>query len=373
MSPIITRLKQYLLPPGDGVYTVHTAQDIKKKFQNRLYGPLNHDQMLGAWSKKLEEMLNKQSPFYILGICSDTGAGIIRGSNWGPLFIRNEWTKEKYQSPFFDLGDIKVIPHLLSDQYLNEETLRKCRLSLYDDENLDLAVSPLSITYEVCELLYALNPETKIFSLGGDHSISYPLVKSYLENSKKRGIKSAIIHFDAHTDLLDQRLGIPYCFATWAYHVLEFLEGPHLLQQIGIRSSGKDKTFWEKKLGIKQYWADEVLNRPLNEIAQEIIEKLKNENVQEIYLSFDIDALDSLYAGATGTPEKNGLAPHHATTLISLLAEEFPIGGADLVEVAPFINSDSEHPQVQKMTLMSADIISKRIKEVMSGDLTCPS
>ena len=50
-----------------------------------------------------------------------------------------------------DIGDIKVIPHLLHDKYLNEETISECRNALYSDSQVELPVSPLSIAKKVCD------------------------------------------------------------------------------------------------------------------------------------------------------------------------------------------------------------------------------
>ena len=74
--------------------------------------------------------------------------------------------------------------------------------------------------------------------------LSYPLTKAYLKAKREQGKRTAIIHFDAHTDLLVERLGIDLCFGSWCTHILEFLPAPHHLIQFGIRSSGKPKSHW---------------------------------------------------------------------------------------------------------------------------------
>ena len=56
-------------------------------------------------------------------------------------------------------------------------------------------------------------------------------------------------------------------------------------------------------------------------------------------MSFDIDALDEAFASATGTPEAGGLTPQHALDILVALADEFPITGADMMEIAPFTDS----------------------------------
>jgi agmatinase len=112
----------------------------------------------------------------LIGIPSDTGGGIQRGANWGPLFIR-EQTHNLHKN-VIDIGDVKTIPHLLHDKYLNEETLNHLKKVHYNGEQLP--VSPLSIAEFVYQDIYQKNPNAKIIALGGDHSISYPIVKQWI-------------------------------------------------------------------------------------------------------------------------------------------------------------------------------------------------
>ena len=62
-------------------------------------------------------------------------------------------------------------------------------------------------------------------------------------------------------------------------------------------------------LGIKQYWANEINNKTIPQISKEVITHLEKFNIDEVYVSVDIDAMDEKYASATGTPEKDGLSP----------------------------------------------------------------
>lgn len=363
MNNIINKIKEYLCPPGNGVFTVHTAKENKEKLHTSLYQTTDISEVQHKWLESFEKLEQSQLPC-LLGVTSDTGGGIQRGANWGPLFIRSELLKS--DSQFFDIGDVRTIPHLLHDKYLNEQTITKCQNALFSDETLDLPVSPLSITEDFCHDFYKAYPDKKILALGGDHSVSYALVKPWILAKKNAGIKVAIIHFDAHTDLMASRLGIDICFGSWAYHMIELLDDPSLLQQFGIRSSGKPKSFWETELGVRQYWAQEFLQT--NSIAQNVIKELKEKSVEEIYISFDIDALDSEYASATGTPESGGLAPHHCISLIEELSQHFKVTGADLVEVAPFVKSTHYTGLVPEpdTTLQSSRLICDKLLEVMS-------
>jgi len=338
----LTELEKLLCPPGEGVYTVHTAADKRKGVQEKLYP--NAGNIRQAWKDSLVGIPLDLAPL-LIGVASDCGGGILRGANWGPLFLRQKLLENTHgETPFTDLGDIRVIPHLLHDKYLNQNTLKHCRQALYLNENSKLPVSPLSITEHVLDLVYEIFPHKTIMGLGGDHSVSYPLVKAWLKSKKNQGIKAAIIHFDAHTDLLQSRLGVDLCFGSWAYHILPELVDPSHMIQLGIRSSGKDRGHWENQFNLKQYWSDEILVDP-KKIAEEIIKHLKEQGIQELYISFDIDAIDQKYVAATGTPEEGGLTPHEPMLILQELHDHFKVTGADLVEVAPMTNTSSTEPE----------------------------
>ncbi len=339
----LTELSQTLLcPPGNGVFTVSTAQDRKERLHQLLYPDLDPET---AWKESLYQ-LSDLSGCMILGVPSDCGGGIQRGANWGPLFIREKLWQTVPAPRAFELGDVRVIPHLLHDKYLNEETLRKCRKALYSKDT-HLPVSPLSITEYYLDQFYQQIQQVGVLALGGDHSVSYPLVGSYLRAQKRLGKKVALIHFDAHTDLLTERLGIDLCFGSWVPPVLQYLTSPHYCYQLGLRSSSKDKAYWQNKFGIQQFWAAEIVEQGERHITDYMIEDLKRKGVEALYISFDIDALDKQFAGATGTPEGAGLHPDQCMLILDQLNQAFPITGADLVEVAPLVwsqgISDQEH------------------------------
>ena len=349
----LKNLNQLLTLPGSGVFTIHTGQEKKEKLLNSYYGTKSQEKSKNIWEKNLTK-INSDLPI-ILGIPSDNGGGIQRGANWGPLAIRQEILEEK--KSYFDLGDVRVIPHLLHDKYLNEETIKNCRKALYGKNN-KLPVSPLSIAEHALSSIYKKIPNARILGFGGDHSTSYPLVKTWLE-SRTHKKKAALLHFDAHTDLLDRRLGIDICFGTWTYQILKFLSSKKHIVQIGIRSSGKDKKFWKKTLGVEQYWASDVKEWGVEKTYKKLQEHYTELGVVEIYISFDIDALDIKYAAATGTPEQAGLIPSDCAALISMLAKDFKITGADLMEVAPFVSPEGVSKADQQSSLVVAGDMAK--------------
>jgi len=314
----------YLTFPGNGVHTVKTAREKKISLIKKLYNTESLDEAQNLWKESYQSF--DQADICILGVPSDSGAGIVRGSNWGPLVLR-----EKIEQRYFDLGDVKVIPHLIDDRYLSEDALVDLQRKNYNGKTLP--VSALSILKDVSSTFFKNSKTKKLLSLGGDHSISRPLCESFLEHHKDVGI----LHFDAHTDLMEERLGISTCFATWAFHIAKLLDNQKKFIQIGIRSSGADKKHWESKIGLTQYWTKDVKTLGPEEIASKCIEQYKSLGVKKLYLSFDIDAIDMEYASATGTPEKDGLMPFECLVILNLISQEIPIIAADLVEVAPFV------------------------------------
>ena len=362
------RIKQYLCPPGNGVYTVHTAREKRLNFQKKLFGELavNNNNIQNVWENSIENTLPLANTV-IFGIPSDCGGGIQRGANWGPLFLRDQLINNKEDLKAFDIGDVRVIPHLLDDKYLNESTISKCRNALYGNEKIALPVSPLTIAYDFAKNFHEQFPSKKIFTIGGDHSISYPMVKAYLEAKKNQNKKVALIHFDAHTDLSLERLGIDICFGTWTSQIIPFLESPEHLIQIGIRSSAKDRSHWENTFKHTQIWAHEVLQLGPNAIAEMIIKKLNDLKIEELYISFDIDCLDEQYAGATGTPEANGLSPFEPMVIMQELFENFKITGSDIAEIAPMVKASHIKQIEPETTLMVSSSIATFLIQAMGA------
>jgi agmatinase len=205
-------------------------------------------------------------------------------------------------------------------------------------------VSPLSIAYEVVSKIYNHFPDTKLLGIGGDHAASYPLVKAKLNAAQKSNQRIAVLQFDAHTDLLTQRMGIPITFGSWVPNVLSHLVSPDLWIQLGIRQTARDKQYWQDTFGIRQYWANEFKEKSVANIATEVLQHLKANEVDGIYITVDIDVLDASQVSATGTPETGGLLAHDVIELIQRIADEISVHAGDIMEFAPMIH----HPTVTK-------------------------
>jgi agmatinase len=278
----------------------------------------------------------------VLGVPSDVGAGYRRGANLGPQAIRAALLEAEPDFPercargqIVDVGDVFVVPQLLHDDMLSEAQREASGHALYPDTEPDvrraLPVSPLSIAERALDLVFAINPLAKPILIGGDHSTAWPAVAAL---HRARSEPWGIVQVDAHTDLLSERLGVRYCFATWSYHANDLLGRGGRLVQVGVRASRYDRGYWEGGLGVRQLWADECLARP-SETLDAIVAHVKASGVRGVYFSNDIDGTDARWAEATGTPETGGLEPDFVVELIRRLGRDVGLLGGDVMEVAP--------------------------------------
>lgn len=326
----LDRLRLFLRPPGRGIYSVSSGGGYAASLLHALYGTDSAPQVQSAWEDSLQRI--RRVDVLLLGVPSDTGAGIMRGANFGPLGVREAYLKQygTYPKNLVDVGDVIVVPQLLHDEMLSDSQKSATRAALYPGLKENLPVSPLSITEAVLEVLYELNPNAQVLLIGGDHSVSWPAM---VYCNRRCGKDFGVLHFDAHTDLLESRLGVKYCFGTWARHALDLMK-PHHLVQVGLRTSRHPKEYWMEKHPLLQVWANEIPgNEP--EVIGSIVQHFQERGIKNVYISNDIDGTDVVSAPATGTPESDGLTPAFVKGLIQAVKTEFTLIGADVVEVAP--------------------------------------
>ncbi len=165
-----------------------------------------------------------------------------------------------------------------------------------------------------------------LLSLGGDHSISRPLIKAHAD---KHG-PIALVQFDAHSDTWPDDDPSRVDHGTMFYKaVKEGIIDPAHSVQVGIRTHN------EVTLGVNQIDARSVhLDGPVA-VAEKIKEIVGN---APVYLSFDIDALDPAAAPGTGTPVWGGLTSGQAAIILRDIAGINMVGG-DVVEVSPPFDS----------------------------------
>ena len=173
--------------------------------------------------------------------------------------------------------------------------------------------------------------------LGGDHSITLPLLRAYRAHF---GRPLALVHFDAHCDTWTDHFGEPSGHGTWVHEALvEGLIDPTLTVQVGIRSSAAPETAnYVADRGGLIYTARDLRGlesaNQLAPVIDAVRQRLTAAGPVPIYLSLDIDCLDPAYAPGTGTPEPGGLT---SAQVLTLLEEWSDLGwvGMDLCEVSP--------------------------------------
>jgi arginase family enzyme len=339
----MSRLTQYLRPAGGGIHTVSSGRRERETLQRALYAAADDAAIQSAWRGSLAAVATAR--VVVFGIPSDCGAGLTRGAAFGPEGVRAavlrlmpDFAARARAAGVVDVGDVFSVPQLLTDDMLNEDQRRRTRAAIYgaaSTEDATLPVAPLSIAEAVLDELLTVNPRLRVFMLGGDHSVAWPVVAALARHA---AAPLAIVHADAHTDLMAERLGVRICFATWAYHANELIGRGGRMVQVGVRASARSKQHWESTLGVRQFWASEVAERG-DAVIDDVVRHLERIGVGSVYFSNDIDATDSAEAPSTGAPEPHGLAPSFVRALIARLGGAFPLLGADVVEVAPPIGS----------------------------------
>ncbi|MGD8273667.1 MAG: arginase family protein, partial [Desulfobacterales bacterium] len=188
-----------------------------------------------------------------------------------------------------------------------------------------------------------LQRDIRLISLGGDHAMTYPIIKSY---QKKWG-QLEIVHLDAHPDLYDSYDGNRLSHACPFARIMEEKLASHLVQ-IGIRTLNPHQEQQAERFGV------EIITVPQLENAARI------ELVGPLYLSIDLDVLDPAFAPGVAHREPGGLTTRQVIELIQQL--KAPIAGADIVEFNP-ARDPSE---------MTAMVAFKLLKEVAARMLERP-
>jgi agmatinase len=357
-----------LRPAGGGVYLVSTGAKSQRLMQRRLYGVATDEEVQKRFVETLAAIPRARA--VVLGVPSDAGAGFVRGANLGPQVLRQalldadpDWPSHAEAAGIVDIGDVFVVPQLLHDDMLSDAQRTATRRALYPDvaeaDAAALPVAPLSIAERVLDLVFAQNPQVAPFLIGGDHSTAWPAAAAL---ARARRDRWAIVQPDAHTDLLAERLGIKYCFATWSYHANELFGRDGRLVQVGIRASRFDQRHWESTLGVRQFWAAECRARP-GATIDAILAHLKDVRAEAVYFSNDIDGTDDSYADATGTPEPWGLEPDFVVRLIRRLGAEVGLLGGDIMEVAPTLR------QIPRGASKTTRLAARYLRETMAATL----
>ena len=250
----------------------------------------------------------------ILGIPFDSGTSYRPGARFGPQAIRQasrhlrtnfhpQYDTEPFKTiQVADAGDVACNPY-----------------------NIEEAISQIEVA---ADELY--QQAGSILSLGGDHTIAVPLLRSI---NKVAG-QVALVHFDAHLDTWDTYFGAPYTHGTpFRRAAEENLFSDDSSMHVGIRGPlySRDDLSKDAELGFKVVHCDELQEHGIEHVVKRIRDRVGD---LPLYLSIDIDVLDPAHAPGTGTPEIAGMTSRELVGILRGL-QGLNLVGADVVEVSP--------------------------------------
>jgi agmatinase len=160
-------------------------------------------------------------------------------------------------------------------------------------------------------------------ALGGEHSLTPPLVSATAKKFKNL----SVLQIDAHADLRDEYQGNPASHACAMRRVVEVCPAV----QVGIRSLSVEEAQAIPHLRTSVYWAKDIARAPLKSWIAKVLADLS----PNVYLTIDLDGFDPAFVPATGTPEPGGLDWIQVTSLIRAVADHKKIVGMDVVELLP--------------------------------------
>lgn len=195
----------------------------------------------------------------------------------------------------------------------------------------------INVDREVNDMMEALYDEATrllksnkfICMLGGEHSISSPVIKAH----KVAYPNLSVLQIDAHADLRDQYDGTPYSHASIMRRVVEFCPAV----QVGIRSLSAEEARVIPSLPTKVFYAKDIVGR--TDWIDDAVANL----TEDVYLTIDVDGFDPSLIPTTGTPEPGGMSWYEVISLIRKAAKSRRIVGMDVTELStsPGNNSPS--------------------------------
>jgi agmatinase len=255
----------------------------------------------------------------VLGVPYDEGTTSRSGARMGPRALREASTNWAYRDgvePFWD-GEVGV-------ELLGAVRWVDCG---------DVALAP-TWPHEkrhraVVERLQPI-VEAGLFPvvLGGDHSIAYPAVKAVCQALGGQPLQ--LVQFDAHMDYWDEESGQRFTHASPVIRAHEdgLLSG---VTQYGIRGlhTHSDNIALARRRGLRTFWCERSKDTRTAELVDHLAPGA------DVYVTFDVDALDPAIAPGTGTPEPGGLSYYEAKAILLAVCARCNVVGMDLVEVAP--------------------------------------
>lgn len=250
----------------------------------------------------------------IVGIPYDGGTSHRSGARFGPRKIRE--------------ASLMLWGYHHTHQVAPLEVLRVVDYGDVEVSPVDIEATNTAIANEVSAVLKS---GARVISLGGDHSITLPLLRAHAAQHRPVGV----VHFDSHCDTGSPEFaGRPYSHGTpFRCAIQEGLIDTSAYLQIGIRGPSSRATYRSdaQALGARVITIDEAFEIGMSNVIKEIHALV---GARRVYVSLDIDAADPAYAPGTGTPEVGGFTSYQLLQLVRGLVG-LELIGFDLVEVSP--------------------------------------
>jgi guanidinopropionase len=249
----------------------------------------------------------------LIGVPYDGGVTNRPGARHGPREIRNASTL------------MRTIHHVT-----RFNPFEACRVADLGDVRISSMFDPAAVTEEIEAFFKEVVGAGAVpLSAGGDHSISYPILKTL-----GRDEPVGLVHIDAHTDTWGPFQGCKFHHgAPFRLAVEDGVLDPKRTVQIGIRGGQAITDGWDfsEQSGMRVIFMEEFTRMGIDAV---IAEARRVVGDGPTYISFDVDGLDPVYAPGTGTPEIGGITTIEAQALLRGLSGLNLIGG-DVVEVSP--------------------------------------
>ncbi|TCI99223.1 agmatinase [Aeromicrobium sp. IC_218] len=255
----------------------------------------------------------ERADIVVAGIPFDTGVSYRPGARFGPTHVREASRLLRPYHPALDVSPFDVAQ--VADAG-------------------DVAVNPFSIDEAVDTIQAAALDLTadgrSLVTIGGDHTISLPLLRAAAE----RHGPVALVHFDAHLDTWDTYFGAEYTHGTpFRRAVEEGILDTEALSHVGTRGPlyGKKDLEDDRRFGFGIVTSADVYHQGVVEVVDRLRQRLGD---RPVYVSIDIDVLDPAHAPGTGTPEAGGMTSRELLEILRGF-RGLNVVGADVVEVAP--------------------------------------
>ena len=255
----------------------------------------------------------KEARVGLLGVPFDSTSTYRVGSRNAPLEIRKEFYELEKEDSFFetkfcDAGNVDVV------HGNTQETLKRVEDSIKSIIQQNRKIVPIA--------------------LGGEHTITYPIVKTL---TGEHG-KITVVNIDAHMDLKDDYIGEKWCHATVMRRISELEIN---LKEIGVRSFLQEEEKYAKKRGVDYCGIEESQIR-------KILGRLKG---RKVYITLDFDAITPEIASVVSNPEPDGLKLNQVHFIFNSLIQHCTIVGIDIVEVNPLYDKTATSVTAARLLL----------------------